>query len=68
MSEPAKPVKQKTMDDTLEDSFPASDPPSWSQPPETNPEQQLKKQDKESKGRPDEVHKEYSKEDFIDKK
>jgi hypothetical protein len=61
MANPEKP-KQKHMDETLEDSFPASDPPSWSTP---HPEKELQVKKDETKGRPKEVHQDFSKSDFM---
>ncbi len=54
--------KQKAMDETLDDSFPASDPPSWSTP---QPHKDLKKEKRETKGRPDEVEQKFDKGDYL---
>ena len=60
MTKPEKAMGQEDMDHTLEDTFPASDPPSWSTP---QPHKQLKKADEESRGRP--RSKSFTREDYI---
>lgn len=57
----AKP-KQEVMDETLDDSFPASDPPSWSTP---QPHKELKKEKQETKGRPDDVEQKFDKDAYL---
>lgn len=52
---------QKRMDRELENSFPASDPPSWSTP---RPEAELELKKTQSKGRPDQVQK-FDKTDYL---
>ena len=55
-------IRQKKMDETLEDSFPASDPPSWSQP---RPEKELKVMKAETKARPGGTGKHYGKDEYL---
>jgi hypothetical protein len=52
-----------SMDDTLEDTFPASDPPSWSSPRQ-HEEKQLKREKDETKARPESVTPAYTKKDY----
>lgn len=61
---PKSKPKQKQMDETLEDTFPASDPPSWSMP---RADHDLNLQKKETKARPDNVDKNFTKNDYLDK-
>ena len=69
MTQNSKPTKQKIMDqkldESLEDTFPASDPQSTLMP-DVSPQDQLLQKNHETKGRVDKVEK-HGREDFIDK-
>ena len=56
---------QRTMDDTLENSFPASDPPSWSTPHGDHQEKQGKREKDGTKARPKGVRQHFSKKDYM---